>query len=97
LHISPFFIIFVTLFNYQSLKMKKTIEEQSSIAHGLCDEADASNLRLTRNKKGELIRLLLDLKKSYRNLESTGIIPKGYDRYMNDMFVMLEHRITFRK
>jgi hypothetical protein len=29
-------------------------------------------------------------------LESTGIIPRGYVRYMNDMIETIKHRIKYR-
>lgn len=78
--------------------MKKTTQENSRIeisAHGL-EDSQPLELRMGRNLRRETLRSLGDLEESFRRLESTGIIPRGYVRYMNDMLETIKHRIKYR-
>ncbi len=64
-------------------------------AHGL-EESDPLELRMSRNLREGSLRSLRELEESFRRLESTGIIPRGYVRYMNDMIETIKHRINYR-
>jgi hypothetical protein len=59
-------------------------------------DSDALKIRMARNLREESFRSLRELEGSFRRLESTGIIPSGYVRYMNDMIVTIERRILYR-
>jgi hypothetical protein len=64
-------------------------------AHGI-EESVFLDIRMGRNLREGSLRSLMDLEKSFRQLESTGIIPRGYVRYMNDMIITIERRIFHR-
>ena len=81
-----------------SLCMKKNIAQNDRVevlAHGL-DESEPLELRMGRNLREGSLRSLRELEESFRRLESTGIIPRGYVRYMNDMIETIKHRIKYR-
>lgn len=78
--------------------MKNTIQENNRLevsAHGL-EDLDPLELRMGRNLREGSLRSLQELEESFRRLESTGIIPRGYVRYMNDMIETIKHRIRYR-
>lgn len=78
--------------------MKHTIQKDSRLevsAHGL-EESNPLELRMGRDLRRESLRSLQELEESFRRLESTGIIPRGYVRYMNDMIMTIHHRIKHR-
>lgn len=64
-------------------------------AHGL-EESDPLGIRIARDIRRESLRSLREMEESFRRLESIGIIPRGYVRYMNDMIVTIQNRITHR-
>ena len=74
------------------MKNRKEIE---IFAHGLGD-SDPFEIRMSRNLREGSLRSLRELEESFRRLDSIGIIPRGYVRYMNDMLVTIERRITHR-
>jgi hypothetical protein len=81
-----------------SLCMKKNTAQNERVeilAHGL-DESEPLELRMGRNLREGSLRSLRELEESFRRLESTGIIPRGYVRYMNDMIETIKHRIKYR-
>jgi hypothetical protein len=74
------------------MKSKREIEIS---AHGL-DGSHPFEIRMGRNLREGSLRSLRELEESFRRLDSIGIIPRGYVRYMNDMIVTIERRITHR-
>jgi len=73
----------------------KNSKEIEIFAHGLGD-SDPFEIRMNRNLREGSLRSLRELEESFRRLDSIGIIPRGYVRYMNDMLVTIERRITHR-
>jgi hypothetical protein len=65
------------------------------LPHGL-DFASIVDIRMSRNKREESYKILREMEESFRKLESHGLVPRGYVRYMNDMILTIEHRITYR-
>lgn len=74
------------------MKSKREIEIST---HGL-DDSHPFEIRMSRNLREGSLRSLRELEESFRRLDSIGIIPRGYVRYMNDMLVTIERRITHR-
>lgn len=74
--------------------MKKRRDIEVS-AHGL-EDSRPFEIRMNRNLREGSLRSLRELEESFRRLDSIGIIPRGYVRYMNDMLVTIERRITHR-